>query len=225
VSRTAITRTLTLILLLVGAALGYAQDNPRPTLPPTWTPTFTPTATDTPTITPTPSITPTLTATEACERFQANTLIPEKRYYAYTDTFSLIFGTDIPAVTADFIAAHRVGTEAVGLFDIERVDINTINIPINVLPRHGLYDWSLALVDADERVLCERSGVFIAGFPVTHTPTTLPGPPTQTPFVIVVTATPSAPTPTAPPSIRELAATPAPPTATPRLAITPDGGD
>jgi hypothetical protein len=174
---------------------GHTQD-PRPTLPPTWTPTFTPTATDTPTPTLTPTITPTLTRQQACDAFTVLDVSGGQRYYPYDSAFTLLFATELNNVTAAFIAEHRIGQEGVMLPGITRVATNGINLPIAALPRHGVYDWRLQLLDASERVLCERSGVFVAGFPVTATPTPTLSPNvtviTTTPQVIVVTATPPA---------------------------------
>lgn len=194
-----------LLLVLGWAVLADAPPPPpqqRATLPPTWTPTFTPTASKTPTVTPTPTITPTLTREQVCAEFVVLDLSGGKRYYPYTDTFGVLFRTPVDGVTASFFAFHRLSGIGVGVEDIERVDTNAINVPIAMLPRHGLYDWRLELVDAGGTVLCELGGSFVAGFPVTATPTPTPNPNvtviTTTPVVIIVTATPE-PSPTPPP--------------------------
>jgi hypothetical protein len=196
-----------LLLTLIG--WGVLADAPpslpqqRATLPPTWTPTFTPTASHTPTPTLTPTITPTLTQAQACEAFAVLPLRgTERRYYPYTSTFSILFRTPLDGVTANFFAFHRLGDVGVGLEDITRVDTNVIDVPIAVLPRHGLYDWRLEIVDENDAMLCTERGVFVAGFPVTATPSPTPNPNvtvvTTTPIVVIVTATP-APTATATP--------------------------
>jgi hypothetical protein len=184
------------LLLGWGVFVGDTPPDPaqRATLPPTWTPTFTPTSTLTPTPTLTPTITPTLTREQACADFEVVDLGTGRRYYPYNATFALLFSTPLDGVTAQFFAVHRLSGIGVGLPDIERVDGNALNLPMEILPRHGLYDWRLELVDGDDEILCTQRGLFVAGFPVTATPSPTPNPNvtvvTATPLVIVVTATP-----------------------------------
>ncbi|MEO0561340.1 MAG: hypothetical protein AAF125_04465 [Chloroflexota bacterium] len=170
------------------------------TLPPTWTPTFTYTPLPTRTPTLTPSITPTVTADEACALFTVLNPGGGQRYYPYDTTFALIFGVEqLSDVTVDFVASHRLSGVGVGSLDMTRTDLNAVNIPIAVLPRPGLYDWSIELRDADDRLLCAYEGIFTAGVPTTPTSTpdvTATPPPqviivTATPQVIIVTATPT----------------------------------
>ena len=182
-------------LLMGGTPTPAAQPA---TLPATWTPTYTPTASTTPTPTLTPTITPTLSHQQECASFEVFSLYGTQTYYPYDNTFVLMFGTPLTGVTARFSAIHRLDGTGVGIPEIERVQENVLNLPIAVLPRHGLYDWRLELLEADGTVLCTESGIFIAGLPitptatvpVTETPEAAVTVITTTPVVIIVTATP-----------------------------------
>jgi hypothetical protein len=181
----------TLTALTTVSASTPSQPEQRATLPPSWTPTFTPTASPTRTPTLTPSITPTLTEIEVCDELVVMDTYDGRRYYDYDETVIILFGTELRGTTMRATVEHRLGQEGVLIPTIEQIPLTTLNIPISALPRHGLYDWSIELLDDEENVLCEKGGLFVAGFPITETPTpVIPENITQTPNVIIVTATP-----------------------------------
>ncbi len=197
-------------------------------MPPTWTPTFTPTAT----LTFTPTLTPTITPTVPPEEFCASefvTVVPNSGLsLPYTGTFSALVGANAEDTILLFRLTHRLsGIEATE--EYSQPGLVGFEVPVAVLPRSGLYDWQFQLVDADGNVVCDETGHFFAGREAWLTPTVPPTqtPPivivtatpasTQTPVIIIVTATPDGFEPTPEPAIRERV-TPA----QPATAITPD---
>ncbi|MEL6272757.1 MAG: hypothetical protein AAFR22_23325, partial [Chloroflexota bacterium] len=124
-------------------------------------------------------------------------------------------------------------------------------LPVTRLPRTGLYDWEISLLDANRQAICSAQGYFFVQQPPPQEPTatadgdapdvivvTATPEATQTPVILVVTATPEQPnvvivtaalditaTPSdeAPaPSIRQQSANTSTPEAIPATAITPD---
>jgi hypothetical protein len=158
----------------------------RPTLPPTWTPTFTPTATDTPTVTPTPTTTPTRSPDDICAGFIVGDDRGSGASYPYNSNFSLLIGTDTEDATMRFFARHRLSETGVGVDEIPPVPLTMLTLPMTALPRPGLYDWTMTLLDGDGEILCEREGYFFAQRPELLTLQA----PTATPITVVVTATP-----------------------------------
>lgn len=189
--------SVTLILcLLLFRGVEYTAQSPdslqRPTLPPTWTPTFTPTATDTPTITPTFTPTATLSPEQICEQFIVVDDQGAGYSYAHDLNFDLFIGTTVPNTTMRFFAEHRLSEEGIGAAQIQPIPLTTLTVPIASLPRAGLYDWTMALIDNTGEVLCEDSGYFFAGRPEWVTPQAPTVTPlTVTPVYIIVTATPT----------------------------------
>ncbi len=219
-----------------GVALGVAERFPNvaaaqaPTLPPTWTPTFTPTQTDTPTVTPTQTATPTIDPAAFCdEGFFVRAPEPGASL-PYDQTVSILAGSDAPGTVLFINYTHRLSGESQQI-DIPQPGYVGYETPVRLLPRPGLYDWVVLLLDENDTVICEAQGYFFAGRQEWLEPSATPAPvtivtatpdanvPTQTPMVIIVTATPDG-TPPAPtqPSIRERGQTDVPAT-----AITPEG--
>jgi hypothetical protein len=201
-------------LVRVGVLLGmlsaaYLGGMPRavaqpPTLPPTWTPTFTPTASATYTPSATPTATPTYTATDYCNALYVADMASDRRYYDPEQEFVVVFGTELRDTFFRILIEHRLSQSGVEIPNVEQVTFTSLNVPMTALPRHGLYDWTIMLMQADtESVLCEKGGYFIAGVARVQTAT-----PTEGPAVIVVTATPQTIVVTAPPQVVVVTATP-----------------
>ena len=145
------------------AAFPTLAGTPLPaTLPPTWTPTFTPSPlppSATPTPTRVPSATPTRSAADWCEQFRLLYEIPPLQVFR-TDAI-IPFVADIPAgATMRFLAVHRRTGENQGV-ELLGGQSYLFEFPVNLLPRVGLYDWTLALITPDAAELCPRSGRFI----------------------------------------------------------------
>ncbi|MFZ4816396.1 MAG: hypothetical protein ACOYL5_17810 [Phototrophicaceae bacterium] len=161
----------------------------RATLPPTWTPTPTHTAMPSRTPTLTPTITPTLTAEEVCAGFLVLG-IPDNgfSYPLERGRFEVILATELPNSVIRALFRHRLTGENIG-GQIEGAPSTVLSFPINRLPHPGLYDWTIALVDANAQTVCSQSGYFFVRLPGTATP--IPSP-SATPNIvyIVVTATP-----------------------------------
>ncbi|MEM6528038.1 MAG: hypothetical protein AAF653_07065 [Chloroflexota bacterium] len=226
---------LALALLIVAGIATATPPLPqqRATLPPTWTPTFTPTITQRPSATPTPTVTPTIPA----EIFCADNFVADPgddgRSYRYTADILLIAGSGLRDTLLLVQFTHRLSGE-MWTAEFAQPGYIAYVLPVQRLPRAGLYDWDIVLVDVTGRVICRDAGYFFVGrqewLEPTETPegeeqnviivTATPAQPTQTPFVIVVTATPEG-NATAP-SIREQDAATSTPEAVPPTAITPD---
>ena len=184
---------LALAVVLLASGL-FAHDAPvvaqRATLPPSWTPTFTPTATQTPTISPTPSPTPTVDPETFCQQRFVVDAPATGVSVPYGESFQMIVAFEQRGLRARLAAVHRLGQEGVQI-DIPGPGMFVPNIGTQALPRTGLYDWRLELIDEDDNILCERVGYFFVQPQSLYTPP----PPTETPLpvtVVVVTATPGA---------------------------------
>lgn len=73
-------------------------------------------------------------------------------------------GTEAPDVIARFVAVHRLTGENKG-FQVPGGGIYLVNFNINLLPRPGLYDWTLKVISESYGELCTRGGYFIVGRP------------------------------------------------------------
>lgn len=160
-----------------------------------------------------PTPTATLTADEACEAFIVVDDQGAGASYPHTANFDLFIGTTVPDTTMRFLARHRLTALAVGVDAIEPVPLTSITVPMTALPRPGLYDWTMTLLNSDGEALCERGGYFFAGREEWITPTIEVPTSDTTPTVIyiVVTATPegmNTPVPT--PSVPAFGAAPFP---------------
>ncbi len=140
-------------------------DTPQPvTLPPTWTPTFTPTpAPPTATLTPPPSPTPapTLTAAEICDSLTLLYEIPPRHVYRWEQVIPFAFTIEADDVVVRFVATHHATEENQGL-QLEGGQSYLFEFQVSLLPRPGLYDWSLVVHSPHYGDLCAREGLFFA---------------------------------------------------------------
>lgn len=166
---------------------GFSAQAQPPTLPPTWTPTFTPTATLTPTNTATPTPSPTLDPATFCETGFLTETLEEGASITYNGKFAAFVGSDAPDTQIVISVLHRLSGEG-RVVTLPQPGYAGFELPVRLLPRHGLYDWRIALVSLDERVICEVTGYIFVGREEWLTPTEIPDA-TQTPVVIIVTAT------------------------------------
>ena len=136
----------------------------RATLPPTWTSTFTYTPLPTATITLTPSPTATLTQSEICQSFHTDDGYSNGFSFPHDGTFAFITGASVPSTAMRLLFVHRLSDELIGTQTVTQ-PLMILQFPIDSLPRHGLYDWTLTLIDQDDTVLCERDGYFFVRLP------------------------------------------------------------
>ena len=141
----------------------------RPTLPPTWTPTFTPTPAP-PTLTRTSTPTPTLTLTpgpqDICKAFWAVTDLTSFNgasgmdFFPVDRTIALFIYTNAPENSVRFFAVHALTGEN-RVIDIPGGQINGLDLPLNLFPHLGQYNWSLVVNNAAFGEICQRSGSFV----------------------------------------------------------------
>jgi len=133
------------------------------TLPPTWTPTFTPTSlppTLTPTITPTPSPIPTSSAESICAGFKLLDEFDSGKPFPWDGAIAFYMSSDAPEVVIRFVAIHRSTGENQGA-QFPGGQTIIAELPINLLPHPGLYDWTLSVYSETFGDLCEREGTFV----------------------------------------------------------------
>lgn len=141
----------------------------RATLPPTWTPSFTPPPSATFTDTPTPSVTPTPSAQAICDGFSVLYEIRPGEPFAWEGGIPIIAGTDINEAVMRFNAVHRNTSDA-KLVELPGGQVVVAELPTNLLPHPGLYDWTLSVYSEIYGEICARSGTLIALSPRAERP-------------------------------------------------------
>lgn len=141
----------------------------RSTLPPTWTPSFTPLPSATFTLTPTPSLTPTLTAADICDGFKVLYELSPGEQFAWEGGIPILAGTEADDVVIRFNAVHQQTGES-KLVEIPGGNMVVAELPANLLPQPGLYDWTLSVYSETYGDLCARSGTFIVLSPSEQRP-------------------------------------------------------
>lgn len=138
-----------------------------PTLPPTWTPTDTPSPappTRTPTVTDTPTPEPTRSTVAVCAAFLVDYGFEDGAYFPWSGQINIIFGSDDPRYPVRFLATHRLSGENLGV-EVPGGQPFGMQFPVERLPRHGLYDWSLTVVTPQGDEICRRGGFVFVGAP------------------------------------------------------------
>lgn len=141
----------------------------RSTLPPTWTPSFTPPPSATFTDTPTPSQTPTPSARSICAGLSVLYEIENNQRFAWEGGIPIIAGTDINETVIRFNAVHRQ-SGAARLVELPGGQMVMAELPTNLLPRPGFYDWTLSVYSEPYGEICERSGTLVALAPADERP-------------------------------------------------------
>jgi hypothetical protein len=140
----------------------------RPTLPPTWTPTSTETpAPPTPTRTPTrpPTLTPTPAAGDICAALEIQSALDEDgRYFPWDGKIAIAIQNNTPDVIVRFLAVHRLTGDNKG-FQIPGGGLYLVDFRVDLLPRPGLYDWTLSAISDSYGEICTQSGYFFIGRP------------------------------------------------------------
>lgn len=164
-------KALLLVVLLAACSSGppptptvTATPLIRSTLPPTWTPTVTPSPAPpsaTPTTTATLTPVPTLSADDICGGFTLLYEIPAGARYDWDKIIPLMFSIEAADVTVRFLAVHRATGENQGA-EIAGGQTFIFEFPVALLPRPGVYDWTLGVYSPTYGDICVRSGTLTA---------------------------------------------------------------
>jgi hypothetical protein len=161
----------------------------HPTLPPSYTPTFTLTPYPTRTATYTPTITPTRTTDELCEGFSGSFMALEE-IYTEVDEITLFAQADTPEVAIVFTLTNLDNDEARTVVLLGGQTYFS-PFPLSLAAGPGSYEWSLGISISEDGIMCERAGTFtLISTPEEATAEVAAEVATQTPHIIIVTATP-----------------------------------
>jgi hypothetical protein len=135
------------------------------TFPPTWTPTDThtplpPSPTNTPSPTRSPTPTPGPEQIERiCENFRFNYTFD--RGETFEQDARIAFGVETQQwdVVVRFLAVHRLTGENRGL-QIPSGQYVLAEMPVSLLPRPGLYDWTISVHHDELGDFCTQGGYF-----------------------------------------------------------------
>lgn len=160
---------------LLWACTGTPSPSPLPpsatptripvTFPPTWTLTFTPTLpqpSPTNTASPTPPPTSTLGPEHIeaiCENFRFTYQFDQGELFEPDDSIAFIVETQRWEVVVRFLAVHRLTGENRGL-QIPGGQYVIAEMPVSLLPRPGLYDWTISVHHDELGDFCTQSGYF-----------------------------------------------------------------
>lgn len=166
----------------------------RPTLPPSWTPTNTPTHTFTPTVTDTPTATATLTLDQICEGLTISILTLETEF-TLSDSLPVFVQSDFADLVTVFTIIHLESQQEQAIaIPGSQPFIGQLRLALETGP--GDYQWTANAYTNDYAGICERQGTFtLIPEPETTPEVTAETTPeativTQTPIIIIVTATP-----------------------------------
>ncbi len=135
------------------------------TFPPTWTPTFTatappPSATNTPppTLSPMPTLGPEHIE-RICETFRFDYAFDRGETFEQDDKIAFAVETQRWEVVIRFLAVHRLTGENQGL-QMPGGQHVLVEMPVSLLPRPGLYDWTISIHHERLGDFCTQEGYF-----------------------------------------------------------------
>jgi len=147
----------------------------RGTLPPTWTPTNT----NTPlppseTNTPHPTLTPTATLgpDNICDGFDLYFPFPNGDRFGWDKVVPYTIQSGRTDVVIQLQIVHRRTGEQVG-GEIPGGQFAILQMPVNILPHPGLYDWTITVHSDELGDFCAQEGYFFA-LPPTEQPEATP---------------------------------------------------
>jgi hypothetical protein len=135
------------------------------TFPPTWTPTFTPSPPPpSPTSTPAPTLSPTPTLgaehiERICETFRFEYGFDSGETFEQDEMIAFAVETQHWQVVVRFLAVHRLTGENQGL-QMPGGQHVLAEMPVSLLPRPGLYDWTISVHHDALGDFCTQSGYF-----------------------------------------------------------------
>jgi hypothetical protein len=139
----------------------------RATFPPTWTPTDTGTPyPPTETNTPAPTLPPTATIgpeqiEEICDNFTFTREFDDGENFGWDKVIGFIVETQRTDVVVRFLAVHRATGDNQGV-QLPGGQLVLVELPVNLLPSPGIYDWTISVHHNLAGDFCTQSGYFFA---------------------------------------------------------------